>query len=196
MVGLKEVKYSIVGDSSSPEKPFGDIDEVIDQSKKFDNITGGIFDDFYGEKRFETYTPEVVKQIRDKMHEANLDMWCVYYANQLNTGELADRLQYLDGFTFWTYSETELKDFEENYAEFLRQTQGKRRMLGCYLYDFSECHPLSKDTMEYQLNRYAKALKTGEVEGIIFCASPIIDMDLEAIDYTRKWIKEHGKEIF
>lgn len=195
--GLKQIKYSIVGDCSSPEKPeqLGDIDEVIAQAKKYSNVTGGVFDDFFSEKRLKIYTPEVLRKMRGRLHNEKLDMWCVFYAHQLHLDEIKDGLAQFDGVSFWTWKQSELKDFEANYSVFLGRTKNQRRMLGCYLYDYGEDRPMDTCAAEFQLERYTRELKAGEAEGIVFCSNTVMDLNFEAVKFTRGWIEKYGNII-
>ncbi|MEA4888580.1 MAG: hypothetical protein VB070_03845 [Clostridiaceae bacterium] len=35
-------------------------------------------------------------------------------------------------------------------------------------------------------------MKSGKIEGVIFCANCIADLGLDAVAWTRRWIKEVG----
>ena len=38
-------------------------------------------------------------------------------------------------------------------------------------------------------------LKTGEIDGMIFLASCICDLNLETVEWTRRWIAEVGGQM-
>lgn len=194
---LRQVKWSIVGDSSSPENAgsLGATEEVIRQSKRFPNITGGMFDDFFNEKRLNLYPPSLLHTVRRRLHENNLDMWGVLYDHQLHD-PIEEHLELFDGISFWTWDEQKLDRFEENYASFLEITRGKRRMLGCYPFNYSNNTQATVEKMDYQLNRYTRAMRDGEAEGIIFCSNTVCDQGYEAVEYAREWIKKNSGMTF
>ena len=72
---------------------------------------------------------------------------------------------------------------------------GKRILLGCYLYDYGNKKQFTKEQMEFQLNRYAKAIRDGEVEGVILLSNTVADLGFEAVEFTKQWIAEHGDEL-
>jgi hypothetical protein len=48
--------------------------------------------------------------------------------------------------------------------------------------------------MEQQCELGRRWLQAGEIEGIVFLGSNIMDKGLEAVEWTRRWIAEHGEE--
>jgi hypothetical protein len=48
--------------------------------------------------------------------------------------------------------------------------------------------------MRHQCELGLTWLKEGKIEGMIFLASCICDLDLEAVEWTRAWIREVGDE--
>lgn len=196
---MREVKYSIVGDSSSPEKneSLGDLEEVVKQINTFDNVTGGILDDFFHAERLNVYTRDTLLEMNKRLKaEAGqaADMWCVLYNHQLNN-EFGGRLDAFDGITFWTWEERNLVDFEDNYQKFLKLSEGKRRMLGCYLYEYPNGHEMQAKNVVWQLERYSKLVEKGEVEGIIFCSNTVMDVGYECVAAAKEWIAKNGDRI-
>ncbi|HOJ10432.1 MAG TPA: hypothetical protein PK733_07560 [Clostridiales bacterium] len=62
------------------------------------------------------------------------------------------------------------------------------------MWDYGGKNPMPIDLMQYQLDKYYEWLKSGEIDGIIFCSNCIADLGLEAVDITREWIKKVGGE--
>ena len=54
----KEVVWSLLGAGGEPVTEWGDLEEVVRQSKMYPNITGGVFDDFFLPHRISHFTPE------------------------------------------------------------------------------------------------------------------------------------------
>ena len=104
-------------------------------------------------------------------------------------------LEHFDGVTYWTWYGQDLEKFEENYAKIRQKCTGKRLLLGCYLYDYGNHKQLTKEQMEFQLNRYAEAIKKGEAEGMILLSNTVADLGFEAVEFTKQWIAEHGDEL-
>ena len=71
-------------------------------------------------------------------------------------------------------------------------TPGKRRLAGCYMWDYGDHKSLSIKDMEYQCEKYMQWMEAGDIEGIIFCSNCIADLGLEAVEWTRKWIQGNG----
>ena len=202
---FNEVKWSIVGDCATTRtnEPFGDLDEVLRQAEMFDNVTGGLLDDFFSHKtRADVFTPDKIKYIQDTMHNFHkrpMDLWCVYYANDNNRKE---HLNYVDGAHMWTWESKNLVDFPKNFEKFKADTEGKKRMLGLYMLDYGTIDfskrgnpPTGKEMplkwMQYQLETYTELLVKGDIDGIILCANPAMDLGLESVEYARKWIEDN-----
>lgn len=199
---FKEVKWSIIGDAGTDRTdiPYGDLDEVLRQAEMFDNVSGGVLDDFFP-NRAKIYTPDKIKYIQDAMHNFRkrpLDLWCVYYAGGDNNRE---HLENVDGAHMWIWKESDLKFFKEKYAKFKADTEDKRRMLGLYCLDYSvlDAAPgtigraTSIEAMKFQLETYTELLVKGEIEGIIFCSNTAMDLNLPSVEFARKWIDDNHR---
>jgi hypothetical protein len=69
-----------------------------------------------------------------------------------------------------------------------------RVRLGIYMWNFNNKTTIPIELMKHQLDCAYRWLKSGEVEGLIFHCTPLCDMGLEAVEYSRRWIDEHGSE--
>ena len=74
-------------------------------------------------------------------------------------------------------------------------TPGKRRLAGCYMWNYGEKCPLTAEQMQHQLDVYLKYLRSGELEGMILCSNCIADIGLPTVEQTRRWIDRYGDEI-
>ena len=205
---FNEVKWSIIGDcaTSRTHTPPGDFEEVMRQAELFDNVTGGVLDDFFSHKtRADVFTPDIIKGFQETLHNFHkrpLDLWCVYYAGGNNRLE---HLKYVDGAHMWTWDPKELNLFPERFKKFKADTEGKKRMLGIYMLDYSSVdygvrkenaelgHPTSIEDMKYQLETYTELLVKGDIDGIIFCSNTSMDSDFPVVDFTKKWIADNHK---
>jgi len=198
---LKEVVWSAIGDGGTEQhnNDQSDIDEVLRIAKIHPNISGAILDDFFHNvsgKDLARHSVRSIQSMRDKLHNFNkrrLDLWVVWYTHQLDLN-IADYLELFDVITMWTWNGSDLLNLDSNIQKFIEKTPGKRHLVGCYMWNYGEQKPLTMNQMKYQLDIYYQWLKNKKIEGIIFCSNAIADIELETVEYTRKWIAEMGNE--
>lgn len=191
---LKRVVWSIFGDSTSSGN---DLATARKLSLRFPNINGVIMDDFFertnkdGKKELAPYTPGQLADVRNqlKITGRKLDLWVVLYAHQLGL-PVGEHLKQCDLVTFWTWHAQELANLERNFERFEKITPSGRRLLGCYMYDFGDKKPMPVSSMEKQCDLGLKWLQEGRIEGIIFLSNCLCDLGLEAVEWTRQWIRE------
>lgn len=205
MKHLKEVVWSAVGAGGLTQHndDKSDLDEVLRQAEMYDNISGAVLDDFFKSvEGFKTsgsvarHSVASIRSMRDKLHnfpKRKLDLWLVWYSYQLDF-DVMEYVELCDVITLWTWKGSELADLDENMAKLLEKTPNKRRLAGCYMWNYGEKKPLTIEQMKFQLERYRQWMKDGIIEGIVLCSNCIADLGLETVDYTRNWIMEHGNE--
>jgi len=66
------------------------------------------------------------------------------------------------------------------------------KVLGCYMWDYGDSRPMPVQLMRQQCELGLRWLREGRIEGMIFLASCICDLDLEAVEWTRQWIRQVG----
>jgi hypothetical protein len=192
---LKRVVWSIIGDGSSTRNDERtDLDDVIRLAEKYPNIAGAIMDDFFrdessGKDSAGRYTPDDVQHFARSLHGAprSLDLWVVLYAHQLGL-PFAGHLERCDGVTFWTWRAEDLSKLESNFERLESIAPNSRKMLGCYMWDYGAAKPMPVKEMAMQCEIGLRWLREGRVEGIVFLASCICDLNLEAVEWTRNWI--------
>jgi len=74
-----------------------------------------------------------------------------------------------------------------------RVAPNSARLLGCYMWDYGKKRRMPLDLMQHQAEFGLELLQNGRIEGIIFLASCICDLELEAVEWTRNWIAQHGQ---
>lgn len=193
LTSMKKVVWSVLGASCSNSDGV-DLKEVLRQAEMFPNITGGVLDDFFTEKdSTPRMTLDELKYIHTQLqnNKRPLDLWMVVYDYQLSS-PIQQYLDECDVITFWTWKGRELRNLDKNFDTFKSMTPKKRRLVGCYMWDYGDCKSLSLDDMKYQCEKYYKWLKQGDIEGIIFCANCITGLGLDTVEWTRNWIKEVG----
>ncbi len=193
LISIKNVVWSILGASGNDEIDLG---EVIRQARLFPNINGAVLDDFFSEKdSMPRMSMDELKSIHKTLsgNKHPLELWIVVYDYQLND-PVKDYLNECDVVTFWTWKGSELINMDKNFDTLKKITPKKRRLAGCYMWDYGDCKPLSLDDMKSQCEKYYNWLKQGDIEGIIFCSNCIADLGLETVEWTRNWIQEVGNE--
>lgn len=196
---FNNVIWSIIGDGGSVRNnDETDLEEIVRIAAEHTNVCGAIMDDFMNEKRLAIFTPEKLHEMRDRLHTAipgrELKLWNVVYCNEF-ADKLKDWFDEIDGATIWEWYSEEILKLEENY-KYLKGLIGEDKpvMAGCYLYDYGNCCPMPMDLMKLQLDTFYKWLKEGYIQGIVFCSNCVADIGLEAADYAKAWIAEHGDE--
>ena len=110
-----------------------------------------------------------------------LDLAVVVYSHQIDQG-IVPILKDVDTVLFWTWESSELKKLEANFRRLQEILPGKKVILGCYLWDFSlPTRTIPIELMEHQCELGLKWLRAGEIEGIIFLGSNIMDKHLKAV---------------
>jgi hypothetical protein len=62
------------------------------------------------------------------------------------------------------------------------------------MWDYGTQKPMPIERMKQQCELGLKWLKEGRIEGMVFLASNICDLNLETVEWTREWIKKVGNE--
>ncbi len=199
MSSLDKVVWSVVGDAGSTRTQYGasDLEEVLTSADEYPNICGTIMDDLFLEKGARQ-TPETLSEFHRQLREFRkhpLDLWVVVYDHHWEGADnINDYLSHCDVLTYWTWKGSNLVSLENNFDKFVKASPGKRRVLGCYMWNYGEKKSMDIKQMEHQCNLGLKWLKEGTIEGMIFLATCICDLDLETVEWTRKWIEQVGNE--
>lgn len=189
----EKIVWSFIGDGGTKRANEGitDIDAVIDVSKKYKNVIGGISDDFFGEERMRIYTPAAIKEMADKLHRNNLEMWTVIYEIDMDK-DVAGHLNHCDVTTFWTWKAENIEKIEENIVRLKKMVPASGKIYcGCYLWDYGNSAPMPMTLMKKQLEIYDKLYTEGVINGVILCSNCIADIGLDTAEYMKEWIKEN-----
>ena len=197
MKDLKEIKWSVVGDSSSPlpDAKLGNTDDVLACIESgAENITGGVMDDFFSAERMKRFPPEVLMEIRKKLNAQGLDFWCVLYDTQLDY-DLEEYLKCFDGVSFWIWGCDKIQNVETYLKKFFALTKNNKKMLGVYLWNYLDVGGglMDSEQFEKQVKRYFGLLEENAVDGVIFCSNTLGDADLETNRILKDCIAEYGQ---
>ncbi len=139
---------------------------------------------------------EDLRQLRKRLTVGGrkLDLGVTLYVSQLDP-RITAHLQQCDVVSLWTWESANLAHLEENLAKFQALMPGKRVLLGLYMWDFSDARkPMPVELMKKQCGLALRWLREGRIEGMIFLATNICDMNLEAVHWSRRWIAEVGDQ--
>lgn len=192
---LKQVVWSIVGAGGAAENY--EVESARKLAERFPNFSGVVMDDFF---RYDSASGQVAVHSVEKLNAIQeqltvsgrkLDLWVVLYDHQLQHPVEA-YLAACDVVTFWTWTSERLVSLEENFNRFEQIAPSCRKVLGCYMYDYGNSKPMPVGLMEHQCELGLRWLREGRIDGMIFLASCICDLELETVEWTRRWIQEVG----
>jgi len=188
------------------------VEPLICEAADFPNINGVVFDDFQrgGAAEYTKIPVENLWKVRERLHNNDvrpLNMWMVLYTNEFDldpndpASSRYDEKAFepyvapFDGIIMWTWCEKNIHWVPKKFEAFKKLTEGKRRMIGCYLWNFGEKKPATAEAVKWQLDWYRERLLAGEIEGVVLHTNTMADLDLEAYDVAVAWMKEHGDEV-
>ena len=123
-----------------------------------------------------------------------LDLGVTLYTHQLDE-RISRHLELCDTVSLWTWRAPELANLKTNFAKYEKLVpRGKKRLLGLYMWDFGNRRPMPLESMGMQCEQALRWLHEGRIDGMIFLATNICDLNLEAVEWSRRWIAEHGSE--
>ncbi|MDD3587963.1 MAG: hypothetical protein PHQ75_12350 [Thermoguttaceae bacterium] len=185
-------------------------DYVFSLFEKMPNLTGVYLDDFFrggplvkqknekGEE-FEV-TPaalslEEMSSLARELHAVKnpIDLAVVLYSGQLKPS-IKYSLDYADVVSFWTWTGKDVMKLRENFDTYRKICPQKKTLLGLYMWDFGGKQPINLDFMKHQLDFALELFRKGEIEGTIFHCTPLCNKNLEAVEYSKKWIAETANE--
>jgi len=180
---------------------------VLKLADRQPNITGFILDDFFHghvtgdaakidltKGSFKaSLSPAQLRELRAQLviRGRRLPLISVVYTGQISPAAL-DHLEQVDQITLWTWEPGDLKHLERNFQRLKALVPRKTILLGCYMYDFSKSQPLPVELMEEQVKLGYEWLLADRIAGIVFLATPICDLELPAVEWSREWISRVG----
>ena len=181
-----------------------DAETLVDIAKKYKNITIGIFDDFFSPANTANnhtyYTPEMVREYRETLNAAGIELWVVLYTQNMDhygMDSLRPYLKEFDGVSLWFWEEEEVEaNYDKHMELFLKETEGQKRMVGCYIYNFAKGKDARPNLVIKQLEKGSEFIKRGELEALIVHTNSAFGVEppFEAVEQCREWIRIHGDE--
>ena len=201
MRGLQEVVWSILPaidlKTGYSEEEQTDLDAVLELAGKQDNIGGAVLDDFFGrDGKDAALSVEQLGQIGQKLRggDRKLDLWVVYYdkrSGKMPADEVVEPyLQQCDVLNYWTWNAEDVEYLEEGFDDVrgIAERCGCRIALGCYMFNYGKKRPMGVEVMAKQCRLGQKWLEEGSIDGMVFLASCICDLEFEAVQWARDWI--------
>jgi hypothetical protein len=203
---LKRVNWSIAGAGGATSDQ--EREQVLQLAARTPNVTGLFMDDFFNLDQSPqdfngttapasaALTVPQLRQIREKLdfHGRRLDLGVTLYMTQLSP-RILGHLDLCDVVSLWTWKAADLRALETNFEKAKKLMPGKRLRLGCYMWDFGMAKPMPLEVMKHQCDLGLKWLKAGRIEGMIFLATNICDLQLESVEWTREWIGRVGDQL-
>lgn len=170
--------------------------ELVKQlAQKFPNIVGVQLDDFFRTTldggRIGAFTPKELAYLRNQLvvDGRKLDLWVTLYRHDLRN-DVSEYLSEIDVVTYWTWQAKDLDRLEESFAQAEKAAPRARKLLGCYMWDYGGQKPMLTGSMQKQCELGLLWLRSGRIEGMIFLATCICDLNLDAVEWTRNWVRE------
>jgi hypothetical protein len=192
---LKQVVWSVVG--SGGKTAARERQAVFDLAARMPNMTGIFMDDFFTSKgdKLANLSLDELRGLRKRAQllDRRLDLWVVLYTHQLDR-PVREHLKLCDKVTLWTWRSADLQHLEANMAKFETVAGGSGKLLGLYMYDFGAKREMPVDRMKRQCELGLQWLMEGRIEGMIFLANTVADLDFQAVEWTRQWIARVGDQ--
>jgi len=190
---FKRVVWSLVGasgQSSDEERK-----HVLDLAARFPNIVGFVMDDYFRRDGSGSLSVEQLQDLRSRLviGGKKRDLYVVLYQHQLEF-PVSEHLNFCDKVTFWTWKAKDLDKLESSFERLEKLAPKHGKLLGCYLWDFGTSKAMPLALMKKQCELGRRWLEEGRIEGMIFLASNVCDLELETVEWTRNWIAEVGSQ--
>ena len=189
-----------------------DVDAALELANTLPNLQGLLMDDYFGRvphqaENVPTDTTEnfaesgafslkALQQLRGRLNNIKkpLDLWVVLYTHEFEMANLRSHLDLCDVVMMWTWVANNLVNLEKNFARLEELAANNRKILGLYMYDYGAGKPMPVDLMELQCETGLRWLKEGRIDGMIFLASCISDLGLDAVEWSKRWIAKVGEQ--
>jgi hypothetical protein len=189
---LKRVVWSVVGSGGFHSSK--ETQEVLELARSVPNFAGIMLDDFFtGRKdgKRAQLTVEELAEIRRRLKQigTRLDVFVTLYVSHLDL-RLQDYLGLIDVITLWTGNPEQLVHLEENLKKAEALAPKARKMLGCYIVDYSKKQGIPLPLMKLQCETGLRWLRQRRIEGIVFLGNTTMDLGFDSVEWTRQWIRQ------
>lgn len=192
---LKQVYWSTVGGDGITSE--AERTHVLELARRLPNIVGFFMDDFFHSPHrtddLGALSIREIQAMKAGMRSVGrpLRLGVTLYTHQLDL-PLGPYLDECDDVSLWTWRASDLKDLEASLERCEKLTPSSDKLLGLYMYDYGTQSPMPVDLMQLQCEAALRWLKEGRIRGMIFLATCICDLELDAVEWSRRWIAEVG----
>ena len=195
---LRRVVWSAVGAHGQSDEE--ERSHILNLAGRHPNVTGVMLDDFFVDKpksggEAAALSLDKLRELRGRLAAGarRLNLWAVLYENQLDP-TLAPFLKLLDVVSLWTWDAEKVRNIGESLRQLEPLAPSCGKVLGCYMWDYGRKRPMPQDVLKDLYGLGLDWLRQGRIEGMIFLASCICDLELEAVEWTREWVARIGDE--
>jgi hypothetical protein len=195
---LRRVVWSAVGAHGQSDEE--ERAHILNLAGRHANVTGVMLDDFFVDKP--KSGEEAAALSLDKLRDLHgrlaaggrrLDLWAVLYEHQLDP-RLAPFLELLDVVSLWSWDAEKVRNLRESLGQLEALAPSCGKVLGCYMWNYGRKSPMPVDILKDLYGLGLDWLRQGRIQGMIFLASCICDLELEAVEWTREWVGKVGDE--
>ena len=189
--GTKRIGFSIT--DSAVESFDEKVRLGFEYADKMPNLTTLIMDDFWSGAGKGVDTAKIAG-VREGTQARGMKLDIVLYSDANGVkSDFKGVLDLCDEVTFWFWHGKNVGTIEDQVGK-LRDLIGAEKpvLLGQYMWDFGGKKPMPGDDMERQLAATSRLLSQKAIHGVIFHCTPLVDMNLDAVNVSRAWIKENG----
>ena len=169
----------------------------FEYADKMPNLTALVMDDFWSGAAKSVDTAKIAG-VREGTQARNMKLGVVLYSDQNGVkGEFKDVLDLCDEVTFWFWHGRNVGTIEAQVGR-LRDLIGAEKpvLLGQYMWDFGGKKPMPGREMERQLAATSRLLSQKAIHGVIFHCTPLVDMNLDAVNVAHRWIRENSAKTW
>ena len=167
----------------------------FEYADRMPNLTTLIMDDFWSGAGKGVDTAKI-DGVRAGTQARNMKLGVVLYSDHNGVkGEFKDVLDLCDEITFWFWNGKNVGTIESQVGK-LRDLIGAEKpvLLGQYMWDCGGKKPMPGRDMERQLAATSRLLAQKAIHGVIFHCTPLVDMNLDAVNAARAWIRENASQ--
>jgi hypothetical protein len=139
-------------------------------------------------------TPRELAELRRELEALGrpLELGVAIYDYQLAVPSITQHLDLVDLAILWHWDPQDLRDLTTNLERLRELAPGKRTMIGLYMWDFARGCDIPLERHQDACERALALLRSQRIDGIVFLAGNLCDLDIPAVEWTRGWIAEHG----
>jgi hypothetical protein len=142
-------------------------------------------------------TPRELAEVRDELDALDrpLELGVAIYDYQLGAPSITQHLELVDLAILWHWNPEDLGELTSNVDRLRQLAPGKRTMIGLYMWDFAQGCDIPLELHRDACERALELLRSETIDGIVFLAGNLCDLDIPAVEWTRSWIADHGDDL-